>query len=223
MNISDDQIDKTWPDNGKSLYQTFETKDSEKNHCTNTKFTNHVNQWFNITLNTKLNLLPLVESSPDGYLGAIFIENRCLGKMNLRFKSFNMPPLIDKDGRDSNDNLCLMKPGRNFVAIKEIVFDETDNQVDDEDDGGLKKYKKALALLKESFDPTSKAPAICVHGQAEELFFGSSKVSSPDGWIVMVYINNYSHFIDLKPNFSVSFAAMMTKAGFQIDDYRVSL
>ena len=152
--------------------------------------------------------------SGDGYLAATFIENNCSKKMNLRFKKFNIPPLIyNVNGQmyESNDEMCKMQPGRNFLAIKEIKFDNSADEL-----GKMEKYKKALTSLKKSFNVNeiSEKTAICVQGQAQELFYGSDKETSPDGWIIMTYVNNYSAFELLERNKNISVAAMMDKAGF---------
>lgn len=103
-------------------YQTFNTVDLDRNHCSNARFPKHINQWFNISLTETRNLLE--SSDDDRYLAAMFIENECGSNMNLQFTSFNMWPLIDGQYY-SNDGKCLMQPWRNFVAIKQITFDET--------------------------------------------------------------------------------------------------
>ena len=161
----------------------------------------NLNQWFNITFEEDKNMI-----SGDKYLAATYIENNCGKEMNLRFRKFNIPPMI-YDGVASNDKMCKMLPGRNFLAIKEIKFDNANVEKID-------KYKKALAILKESFH--SKTPAICVQGQAQELFYDSGGEIYPDGWIIMTYVNSYKSFSDLDLNKNISVAAMMDKASFQI-------
>ena len=161
--------------------------------------------------------------SGDEYLAATFIENNCGKKMNLRFKKFNIPPLIyDVNGQmyESNDEMCKMQPGRNFLAIKEIKFDYSNDEL-----GKMEKYKKALTMLKESFNVNeiSEKTAICVQGQAQELFYGSDKEISPDGWIIMTYVNNFTAFELLERNKNISVAAMMDKAGFQIGVHKMAL
>jgi hypothetical protein len=189
----------TW--NEKLFFEKFKTNDYFKTDCSTSVTYFACDKWFNITFNHDQNLL----SGSDGYLAATFIENTCGKKMNLRFQKFNIPPLIS-GGVAVNDEMCKMQPGRNFLAIKEIKFDNSEG-------APIDKYKKAVEKLKESFnmETFSERPAICVQGQAQELFYGSDKDIYPDGWIIMTYVKNYPAFEELELNRNISMAAMMHK------------
>ena len=208
-NVSEEK----WNENEGLFFQKFKTNDNKGADCSTSQYPRHVNQWFNITFDKDQNMM-----SGDGYLAATFIENNCDKKMNLRFKKFNIPPLI-YDLVESNDQMCKMLPGRNFLAIKEIKFDNSNDEL-----GKMEKYKKALTMLKESFNVNeiSEKTAICVQGQAQELFYGSDKEVSPDGWIIMTYVNNYPDFELLERNKNISVAAMMDKEGFHIGVYKMA-
>ena len=210
--------EQKWNENEGLFFQKFKTNDNKGADCSGSQYPRHVNQWFNITYDKDQNMI-----SGDGYLAATFIENNCGKKMNLRFKKFNIPPLIFESNDqmvESNDQMCKMQPGRNFLAIKEIKFDNSNDEL-----GKMEKYKKALTMLKESFNVNqiSEKPAICVQGQAQELFYSSDKEISPDGWIIMTYVNNYTAFEVLERNKNISVAAMMDKAGFQIGVHKMAL
>ena len=211
--------EQKWNENEGFFFQKFKTNDNKGADCSTSQYPRHVNQWFNITFNKDQNMI-----SGDGYLAATFIENNCGKKMNLRFKKFNIPPLIyvgkDSNPVESNDEMCKMLPGRNFLAIKEIKFDNSNDEL-----GKMEKYKKAMTMLKESFNVNeiSEKTAICVQGQAQELFYGSDKEISPDGWIIMTYVNNFTAFELLERNKNISVAAMMDKAGFQIGVHKMAL
>ncbi len=213
MEDAEKKVSEKWDENEGWFFQKFKTNDNKGDDCTTSQLPRHVNQWFNITFEEDKNMI-----SGDGYLAATYIENNCGKEMNLRFKKFNIPPMI-YGGVPSNDKMCKMLPGRNFLAIKEIKFDNS-NAVEKID-----KYKKALAILKQSFHNTQigKTPAICVQGQAQELFYGSDGEIYPDGWIIMTYLNNYQAFNDLTLNTNISVAAMMDKASFQIRVHKTVL
>ena len=210
--------EQKWNETEGLFFQKFKINDNKGADCSSSQYPRHVNQWFNITFDKDQNII-----SGDGYLAATFIENNCSKKMNLRFKKFNIPPLIyNVNGQmyESNDEMCKMQPGRNFLAIKEIKFDNSADEL-----GKMEKYKKALTSLKKSFNVNeiSEKTAICVQGQAQELFYGSDKETSPDGLIIMTYVDNYSAFEKLERNKNISVAAMMDKAGFENGVYKMTL
>ena len=208
MEEAKNKVSEKWDENEGWFFQNFTTKDNKGDDCKISQLPKHVNQWFNITFEKDKNMI-----SGNRYLSATFIENNCGKKMNLRFRKFNIPPMI-YDGVASNDELCKMQPGRNFLAIKEIKF----GNANDENEKDKYKYKKALAILKESFNynEISETTATCVQGQAQERFYGSDGETYPDGWIIMTYVNDYESFSNLALNKNISVAAMMDKASFQI-------
>ena len=226
MTEAENKVSHHWSKNEGWLFQKFKTNDTKGVDCSTSQYPKHVNQWFNITFDKGKNM-----TSGDEYLAVTFIENQCGKKMNLRFQKFDIPALIS-NGKGINTEMCNMLPGRNFLAIKQINFDDSDRGLEEKE-----KYQKALAMLKDSFDmqKISQGAAICVQGQAQELFYGSKTIHDtsgniknlyPDGWIIMTYVNNYTAFGDLKPNpleRNISVAAMMDKEGFQIFSHKVAL
>ena len=218
MGDAKEKVSEKWSENEGWLFQKFKTKDNKGVDCSTSELPQHVNQWFNITFEKDKNMI-----SGKGYLAVTFIENNCGKKMNLRFRKFNIPPMI-YDGVASNDELCKMQPGRNFLAIKEIKFDNS-NVENEKEKSKIEKYKIALAILKESFNENeiSETTATCVQGQAQERFYGSDGEISPDGWIIMTYVNDYESFSNLALNKNISVAAMMDKASFQIRVHKTIL